>query len=197
VANVLYGISLEFADTLKMFSAVLMVSEFHISAISDRTLRILISCCTLFGRTPDALLLVPRDGLLSYVSNRPILQPPARVVRSVLTLAIVRTIVRTGTLYGVLCCFSTPRGGAGVQIGPRLLTKYGEVRRRGLYIGPFPPSLISCTDSRNATVSGITATIRHRIGAGQGEWRNFWAVVNGENFGKTFGATHRVAAKMS
>jgi hypothetical protein len=28
------------------------------------------------------------------------------------------------------------------------------------------PSLISCTDSRNATVSGITATIRHRIGAG-------------------------------
>jgi hypothetical protein len=31
-------------------SVVLMISEFHISAISGRTLRILISCCTLPGR---------------------------------------------------------------------------------------------------------------------------------------------------
>jgi hypothetical protein len=31
----------------------------------------------------------------------------------------------------------------------------------------------------------------------QGEWRNFWAVENGETFGATFGTTHRGAANMS
>jgi hypothetical protein len=43
----------------------------------------------------------------------------------------------------------------------------------------------------------LTFTAGRRGGEPQGEWQNFWAVANGENFGKTFGATHRGAAKMS